>query len=174
MFLESYKMLVTAIATAEEAEEAKYTVDFLEERVQNMPRYISEIAHYMVGVESAGIMMRCGRISIEEYQHRVETLDSLRRSAHDVALDSMNQINRFCDRYGVPHICPDNQDRSLRANFIAAVTMECFMVDHKHTKEDIDKMYELVHSDLHELNVDAAIKAMKEGAKIRKEPLNEL
>ena len=167
MFLDNYKKLITAIAEKErDAEEVQDMYEFLDERVMRMPEYIQSVSSHVLGSESAIGMMKAGRLSVENYQDRIMSLDSERRSKHDVMLGSMNQLNRMCDNYGVAHICPDNEDRHLRANFAAAVTMECFMTDHGQSRDEIEQMYKLVKADPKELNVDKTISLSRMGAKI--------
>lgn len=143
MFLEKYNSLVDKIIS-ENQEDAKEIIDFLDERVLYMPKYISALSAHVIGSKSAGKLMRSGYIPIEEYQHRITKLDSERTSAHNMALTAMDQINRQCEIYGLAHICPDDPDRYTRANFAAAVTMECFMSDHNHNQESIQEIYAMV------------------------------
>ena len=167
MFINNYKTLVEAIAASEESkDDVMEVLEFLDSRAQNMAKYITSVMGYQVGTINATAMLHSGRITTEDYQDRITQLDNDRRISHEVALASMDQINRQCDCYGVPHICPDNQDRHVRANFAAAVTAECFMYDHKLSEEDIHQMYELVGSDYTEKNVDRCGELMKGEAKV--------
>lgn len=145
MFTEKYKALINAIAENETPAECKELTEFVEKKIASMSAYIGKIVDYQIGNTAATTMLRAGKISVEDYQFRLKSLDELRRSSHDNMLAAMNQINRLADRYGVEHPFPDNQDRHMRAKFAAVAMMECFMVDHNHGEEDINKMYKLVY-----------------------------
>lgn len=128
MFFNNYKALVRRVVEEEtDHEETGYVLDFLDERVQNMVRYVQAVCDHCTGTVRAGTMMRGGFLTEENYRERIVTLDGIRRSTHEVAMASMDQINRLCDNYGLKHICPDDTDRHVRANFCAAVTNELFM-----------------------------------------------
>ena len=167
MFMEDYKKLVNAILNNPEETEPQELVDFLNTRVDKMPNYIRSVVNMQVQTESARAMMQSGRIDIGEYQYRVQKYDSDRKSAHDAALAALDQINRLCKANGIESICPENPDRHVRANFMAAVTMECFMVDHQQSREEIQQMYDLVKAgEQTEKNVDRVV-ALSQSSKIK-------
>lgn len=170
LFVESYRRLVETITKKETDKiEAQETIEFLDERVEKFSRYIQAVNSHLTGSNSALIMMKGGLLSVESYQERIKTLDTDRRLSHEVAIAAVDQINRICDIYGVEHICPDDPDRHVRANFAAAVTMECFMLDHGKSREEIEQMYALVDYDPTEKNVDLVVDLMQKGAKLGKE-----
>ena len=137
-----------------------------DERVEKFSNYIQAVNRHVVGYSSALAMMKGNVMSVENYQMRVKTLDEKRTAAHEVALSAIDQINRICDTYGKKHICPDDPDRHVRANFAAAVTMECFMCDHKKSRDEIEAMYALVDYDPTERNVDHVVDLLRKGARI--------
>ena len=141
-------------------------VDFLDSRVEKFPKYLTAVLNHLNGIKSANSLLAGGRIEVDGFQDRVTSLDSSRRAAHNVAVNAMKQINRLCDRYEHAHVCPDTEDRYACANFAAAVTMECFMTDHKHSKDEIEHMYHLVGVDNTEANVDKVVEEVENGNKI--------
>lgn len=42
-------------------------------------------------------------------------------------MDAMNKLNRICDSYRVPRICPKEIDRYIRGNFCTSAVNELFM-----------------------------------------------
>lgn len=127
MFLEDYKKLMDGIIKNEDPEGRVPVLDFVDERVRYMAEYVQAVCDHSMGTARAYAMMQGGVLSPEDYRERVMTLDKNRRNKHDVAMDGMRQINRLCDRYKIPHICPDGDDRYVKANFCASVTSELFM-----------------------------------------------
>jgi len=123
-----YEELVKAIIAKEtDAEELHDILEFIDERIMNMVNYVKAVCAHTIGVSHASVLMQSGILTRENYQNRVMTLDENRRSSHEVAMSSMDQLNRLCDAYGLAHMCPDDTDRVVRGDFCAHVTAELFM-----------------------------------------------
>ena len=170
MFRDNYKELIRAIAN-DTTEDVEDFLEFVDTRISYMPEYIKAVYDHVLTVDSSSVLRREGIISVEEYKNRIETADLNRRSKHDAMLVAMDQLNRLCDKYGVQKICPENQDRHVRANFAVAVTIECFLEGIHKSPEIIRELYDEIYSP-DERNVDLSIQELKHST-INKEKLKE-
>lgn len=83
-------------------------------------------------------------ISLDQYQYKITQLDNNRKISHNAAIDACAQINRLCDSYHLPHICPETDaSRDKVANFCAVITNEFFM---EGVNYDIDSMDQVIVS----------------------------
>lgn len=65
----------------------------------------------------------------ETFKDHVMNLDSLRKSAHDCAIDSVNILNRLMKRYNLPPFSRvDTNDRQAVANFVAQFINETYQL----------------------------------------------
>lgn len=167
MFLDDYKELVGKIIEKEDPEDREFMLDFLDEKVRSMGEYVQAVCNHSMGTERAYAMMRGGVLDPDECKTRVITLDGIRRSKHDVAMDSMNQINRMCDRFGMKHICPDDHDRVVRGNFCAAVTSELFMTGTGRDEKTVTAISKAFSGDT--ATLDAVVKRVEKGEQIKTE-----
>lgn len=106
--------LASAIANMSETEEERFEIaQFLEERIEKLPKYFSCVItmNTQIGV----IRVMCD--DPEEIGRRIEQLDRARRMAHISAVMAINQINRLCTSYGVQKVFqfPEIGDRELFA-----------------------------------------------------------
>lgn len=90
----------------------------------------------------------------EELQHKIETIDSRRRTAHEKAIVSCSLINKLCDYYGAEKICPDTNDRNIIANFCAQVTTEFFLDGIGKDRDTIDKVVETMQRENKQIDLD--------------------
>ena len=173
MFKNNYKNLIEAIAEDINEEDKTGLLEFVDSRVTYMPEYVQSVYEHVLTGDKSLILLNKGMITTEEYQYRVRTADSNRRSKHHAMLSAMDQLNRLCDRYGIEKICPENPNRHVRANFAGAVTIECFL-DGIHTSPDvIEEIYHLIYSP-DDINVDLSIQKLKQSnATINKNKIKE-
>ncbi len=167
MFLEDYKKMVSKILENEEPEDRMSMLDFFDERVRYMADYVQAVCDHSMGTNRAYAMMQGGVLDPENYRERVMALDRNRKIKHDVAMDGMNQINRLCDMYKMPHICPDSSDRYVKANFCAAVTNELFMSGTARDEKTIEAVTKVFSGDTAAL--DEVVRRVEKGEKIKLE-----
>lgn len=104
-------------------------VDFVSERIDNIANYANTVK-----MEEMRIAMAEARSNSPiDFQQAVMQIDQARRSAHNVALDSVAQFNRLADYYQVPHIL-DYKDKSngaldLQNNFEYREKVHQFCLD---------------------------------------------
>lgn len=120
---EKLKALFAAICEQEkDAAEANEVIDFVISRLDTFPAYFDAVYKDVLSLESDTMLRNSGLIDQEQFAFRRESIDATRKMKHDVAISACNQINRQCDAYGVPHICPDidmdHLDRTMVADFI--------------------------------------------------------
>lgn len=108
-------------------EQVKRMVDSINRRVESMGNYIVAVCNHEIGTATNKSLFHGGRLSQDDYKFRLESLDMRRRTAHENAMASIRGLNALCDKFGVPHICPDTNDRWKLGNFCAEVTEELFM-----------------------------------------------
>lgn len=127
MFEDSLKDLMNEVSRKFADDDPEDVMDFIQTRVLTFPKYMEAVVHHVITIEGNASMMAGGIIDVEAFQERNKSADESRRLAHNVAMSAMDQLNRLCDNVGKKHICPDETDRLIRADFAAAVTMEMFM-----------------------------------------------
>lgn len=120
---EKLRTLFAAICDQEkDSTEANGIIDFIVERLNTFPAYFDVVYKDVLSSESDTMLRNAGLIDQEQFAFRRESIDKTRRLKHDVAISACNQINRQCDTYGVPHICPDidmeHVNRTMVADFI--------------------------------------------------------
>lgn len=113
--------LIKAISQKEQnAEDVAYLTDFIVERLESFTNYFNAVYRDVVMAEFSNELRNAGRITQEDYEYRRTVTDRARRMAHDVAIDSCKQLNRLCQKYDVPAICPTEDDRYKVADFIGS------------------------------------------------------
>ena len=173
MFRNMYKELINAIVDDVNEEDKLGIPEFVDSRIEYMPEYVQAVYEHVLTGDKSLILLNKGMITTEEYQYRVKTADSNRRSKHDAMLSAMDQLNRLCDRYGIEKICPENPDRHVRANFAGAVTIECFLEGIHTPSEVIEEIYSKIYSP-DDVNVDLSVHELKQNnATINRNKLKE-
>ncbi len=118
--------LVQAIIKQENAEDAAYDVNFVQQRFDLFLNYsrgvFQDVLTYACNKE-----LRDGSvIEQHDFEFRVCNADKSRRSAHNAVIDACKQLNRLCEKYGVDYICPVTDNRTEIASFVGQVVNELY------------------------------------------------
>lgn len=76
----------------------------------------------------------------EDLRNAIQQMDMSRRRKHEAAIVACSTINKTCDYYHVPHICPDTDDRYIIADFCAQVSAEFYLDGLGKSADTIDKV----------------------------------
>lgn len=88
----------------------EYIEDDLEEidnRVDSFREYFNAVFRHVQKGESLRFQLNAGIIDTDKWQDEMVKLDSDRKLAHDIAINSCEILNRLCDNYHLPHFCVD-------------------------------------------------------------------
>ncbi|MBO4847015.1 MAG: DUF3232 domain-containing protein [Lachnospiraceae bacterium] len=134
------KNLFDAVSKQENAEDAKFITEFITDSASTFVSYFNTVYRDVLQAQAFRSLLDMGRIDREDYIFRIQENDNLRRKAHDVAIDACAQINRQCDRYGLPHICPEKDaNRTEIAEFIGDFVCEFYQDGIKSKQNSMDQ-----------------------------------
>ena len=140
--VEKIKNLISAIAADQSLskEDRLYVQNFVIECCLSFPKYVVATNEYVFVVHSISESRANGDISQDEFERRLKNVDISRRNFHNKAIDSCNQLNRQCEKYGLDKICHiDTQNRSAVADFAAnfAMAIHGYALDHNYTMDEV-------------------------------------
>lgn len=161
---EKVNNLFNVIAEKENAEDANYISSFVQDSLMNFTKYFNTVYRDVLQQRSNKALFDMGRIDRDEYIYRIETNDRARRVAHNVAIDSCNQLNRLCDRYNIERFCPaEEASRTEVADFIGKFVYDYYQEGiHKTAEVNIDKSIENAEKDNIDPNKGYTKKATEE------------
>lgn len=94
----------------------------VEDGLGSFVRYVNCVYN----MESMITIARFRANDTQEFQQRVQDLDSSRRTAHEAAISSINAIDRLCGRLEVEPVYGGSQDRNDIGDFCGAIVDEYF------------------------------------------------
>ena len=116
---ERYHHLLDTMRSSEETEKEDY--DFVLERMLRLSDYIKQV--FKMQIEMSVVH---DRFSGSDVSDKIKEVDRKRKDRHDLAIDAVNQLNRFCDIYKVePLFDGDTSDRQAVAEFCMEA-VKCF------------------------------------------------
>ena len=140
---ENVNNLFNRIAEMENVKDAQYISEFVQDSLMNFTKYFNAVYKDVLQQRSNRALFDMGRIDKDEYVYRIEENDKARRFAHNIAIDSCNQLNRLCDKYEIPHFCPEKEaSRSEVADFIGKFVYDYYQDGIKVKDINIDKSIE--------------------------------
>ncbi len=119
--------LIGQIVKNEKPEDVEFFVNYVVDSLNSFTGYFNAVCDNTNGMHINKLLRDGGRISQEEFEWRITESDKRRRSAHNVAIDACNGLNRLCDKYGIEHFCPEEgSPREEIAEFIGSYVMEVY------------------------------------------------
>ena len=116
MLKEKYSALVAVLSVDEEM------LEFVSERMAHLCNYVDRV----VQMEYSIPLLRA-RYEGQDLIDKIENLDRARRSAHELAIAAVRQLNRLCVAEGVEKLFSgDESDRYQIADFCGLVVNELF------------------------------------------------
>lgn len=113
---EKYKRMVNTFAAEEDM------LDFIKERMRFICNYVERVT----AMEYSLPLLRA-RFEGEDLIYRIENLDRQRRTAHEMAISAVKQLNRLCVSEGLEKFFSGNEnDRYEIADFCGVVVNELF------------------------------------------------
>lgn len=101
--------LALVIKQNPDKEEMADDIDFLEDKLEAIPRYFSSVISHEIILSVSRF-----RLDAEQYQAKCEMMDSRRRMEHEIMTSAINKVNRLCKIYGVaPVFVVPGEDREL-------------------------------------------------------------
>lgn len=136
------KNLITAISqdTSKTAEDRLFFQNFVVEKCVSFSEYVVTTNNYIYTVHSISESRKNGDLSQEEFERKLNTVDQIRRSKHNIIIDSCNQLNRLCNTYQIEPICPfDTKDRYQVADFAAnmSLVVHGYAINHNYTMDEV-------------------------------------
>lgn len=126
MYKEKIAGLMKAVVDSNDAaEDKKFDMEFIEGRMQTFTDYVAHVAWMETRIQRLNIEGIRG----EEWRDAVQSLDRSRRSKHDVALGSINQLNRMCKAHGLEPFYDgpvDDEHRTEVGDVIGNIVNEYF------------------------------------------------
>ncbi len=119
--------LVNQIIENEKPEDVDFFVRYVTDSLSSFTGYFNAVYDDVNGRHINKLLRDDGKISQEEFERRITESDRKRRLAHNVAIDACHGLNRLCDKYGISHICPeDDASREKIAEFIGSYVTEIY------------------------------------------------
>lgn len=91
-------------------EDPDSTAMFIKERVDNMFEY----TNYVVRMENHMKVLSVMGMSGQEYRDKIQEMDFGRRSKHECAIASVNQLNRLSEKWGLEKFYDGSTDNEHR------------------------------------------------------------
>lgn len=156
--ISGYVDLIEKIAEDKELSEseAKEDIYYMEKQLDVFREYFNSVYAHIIGGETQRVLCSGGYIEPDAMQHRIMDLDSTRKIMHDSAIDSCAKLNRRCEFYGIPKICPDIErgiegkciNRGEIADFVGNFVYNVFQEGRgKPTLEEIMKKHDIKYGD---------------------------
>ena len=119
--------LVNQIIKNEKQEDVDFFIKYVMDNLNSFTGYFNAVYDDVNGMHTNKLLRDSERISQEEFERRITESDRKRRLAHNVAIDACHGLNRLCDKYGISHICPeDDASREEIAEFIGSYVTEIY------------------------------------------------
>ncbi len=126
MYKEKVSKLMSAIVNSNDApEDKKYDLEFIEERMKTFTDYVAHVAWMETRIQRLEIEEVRG----DEWRDAVQSLDASRRSKHEVAMGSINQLNRMSTMHGLDPFYDgpvDHEHRNAVGDVIGQIVNEYF------------------------------------------------
>lgn len=135
MLKEKYETLLKEVIKDEDKD---FLLETIEDKVSSFPRYVEQVYNMEVLIP-----ILYARYEGEELRDKITNLDLSRRMAHESAIAACSCLNRLCDSFGVPKICPESTNRGLIADFVGKFVYEMFLCGTGHVN-GMDDMIELM------------------------------
>lgn len=124
-YIEKIKRFVKAVTEQEtDPDEIQFILETFAEKAYAFGRYCTAV--YKMEIRMPVIRALYSE-DIERLQNCIMSMDERRRMAHEAAITACSVINRLCDSYGQPKICPETDDRYEIANFVGKFVYEVYL-----------------------------------------------
>ena len=149
-----------------EEEFVESDLEFVEKTFDCFRKYFNSVYEHVVGAEAQRLYLQADRIDIDTFQSRIMKLDSDRKLSHDLAVDACKKLNRQCDVYNIPHICPDTDNRAEIADYVGRLIYGIYQrgISKDRTIEEKIESRGIKYGD--RLALDAAFEIAKQNGKI--------
>ena len=123
MYKERVNNLLLAISKQNGTiEDQNVLFSFVEDGMHHFVNYVNRVC----AMDASLQVLKFTAQDTEEYQYKMQNLDSLRTSAHDAAISAINSIDRLCMKLGVTPIYGGSQDRVCIGDFCGEFVNEYF------------------------------------------------
>ncbi len=116
----------------------RYMINDLESLNDDMEAfgsYVQQVYH-----QNCSAPIKYATLEGEELRNAIQEMDISRRRKHEAAIAACSTINKTCEYYGVPKMCPETDDRYVIADFCAQVTAEFYLDGLNKSIDTIDKV----------------------------------
>lgn len=124
-YTEKIKRFVKAVTEQEtDSDEIAFYLETFEEKAYTFSRYC--MAVYKMEIRMP-VVRTLYAGDIERLQESIMAMDERRRIAHEAAISACAVINRLCDRFDQPRMCPETEDRYEIADFVGRFVYEVYL-----------------------------------------------